>query len=121
MVAPGTGLRPEGLEALRRTGFRLARRTLQLSLICPACWAIGNNPKYNVQLGSAAAPAPDACALRRRTAGQTRGRDQERGGRTLPRIVGISGAGFGDGEIVLILNPVALASRSDIETSSDGP
>ncbi|AKU13780.1 pili chemotaxis protein similar [Azoarcus sp. CIB] len=42
-------------------------------------------------------------------------------GPQLARVVGISGATvLGDGEIVLILNPVALASRSLAETTAEG-
>ncbi|MCB1899244.1 MAG: Hpt domain-containing protein [Rhodocyclaceae bacterium] len=124
MVAQVQELRPEGLEALRSTGhtdwlgerysYRYLPRLLGDRETRPEIH------KFNWVLllrAGAQTLALHVDALR--------GNQEvviKNAGPHIARIVGISGATvLGDGEIVLILNPVALASRSDIEAADDGP
>ena len=122
MVAQVQELRPEGLESLRASGhtdwlgerysYRYLPRLLGDRETRPEVH------KFNWVLllrAGAQTLALHVDALR--------GNQEvviKNAGPHIARIVGISGATvLGDGEIVLILNPVALASRADIEADQD--
>ena len=116
MVAQVQELRPEGLENLRAsTAIPTGSASATATATCHACWATAKparGAKFNWVLLLRRCPdlALHVDALR--------GNQEvviKNAGPHIARIVGISGATvLGDGEIVLILNPVALASRADI-------